>query len=636
MEGTELEIMFRVRGPRYTLPEYQRGYSWKADHVEQFLQDLEDASESGENYQHFFGYMLTAHDKSLPERAVKIIDGQQRMTTATLFLICARNFFYTHEGKSALARRYFENLEERLYTTTGTEPDLSRPILTLSRTNNQLFIDLSRRERITRVPPSNFRRIHDSNVLLHRAYKTIQEWFAAKAREHKGGAGGNGGLDALVLRINDYVLTLFGKFVIQRSHYDDQNEAYEIFNLVNNRGVGLADSDLIKSLLFGRFLRPGEGGAKPDPQNNADSAEHYDGRWNDMRINVTGKGRSSYKDLDRFLAHYLVAFNSDKLPSKSEGQVEFVTLRPSQKQMHNAFKRMVETRTPADIIDDLHKWSEVLTMLRNPGGVAEFKRHASLVHYLRKIRDIDAVYAYPIILAGYREYWDSGRHADFEALVMACFKYHVRAKLIESGVSLQRYEQAMYRITKHLRDGAALGDIINYLIGEPRFYPTDADVIGPLERLHLRTPAHIVAVLEEAEYSGAEKADRGDVTVEHIMPKKFEAWEEYIICKNGIKEKTKDPAEQKKEAKKLHEDNFDCLGNLTLLSGKDNQAAAAGTFEDKLDEYEKHQTYEITKGLLDEEVWSVERITERKKRLAKAILEEIDLRHILDSLRAGS
>lgn len=629
MEGTELEIMFRVRGPRYALPEYQRGYSWKTDHVEQFLQDLEDAGESGENHQHFFGYMLTAQDRNLPERVVKIIDGQQRMTTATLFLICARNFFYTHREKSELSKRHFENLEERLYTSSRAGPDLNRPILTLSRANSQLFIDLCRRENIGKAPPSNFRKTHDSNVLLYRAYRTIQAWLVSKTRERKNGTAGEG-IEEAVLRINEYVLTLFGKFVVQRSHYEDQDEAYEIFNLVNSRGVSLADSDLIKSYLFGEFLRPVGDETGDDPQNNMGSVEHYDDRWNEMRINVTGKDKASYKDLNRFLAHYLVAFNSPILPTKSEGESRFATQRPTQKQMHDAFKHMVKSMTPAEIIDDLHKWSAVMVKLRNPGDVAEFKRHVSLIHYLRKIRDIDAVYAYPIILAGYAQYWDSGQHTAFEALVMACFKYHVRAKMIASGVPLPRYEQAMHKITKHINEGISLGDIIKYLINEPRYYPTDDDAIGPLERLHLRTPAHIVAVLEEAEYSGAEKPDRGDVTVEHIMPKSFEAWEDYIANNNGIE--TKDPRERKKEAKKLHEDNFDCLGNLTLLSGKDNQAAATKPLEGKLKEYEKHQTYKITKSLLTEKVWSVERIKKRKKRLAKAILEEIDLRRILDSL----
>lgn len=632
MEGTELEMMFRVQGPRYTLPEYQRGYSWEPDHVEQFLQDLEDASDAGENYQHFFGYMLTAQDRHLQERVIKIIDGQQRMTTATLFLICARNFFYTHESRSDLAKRYFENLEERLYTPMKTKPDLNRPILTLSRANNQLFIDLSRREKINKTPPSNFRKTHDSNVLLYKAYRAIQGWFASKIRDHKNGAGEGENPEALVLKINEYVLALFGKFVIQRSHYDSQDEAYEIFNLVNNRGVGLTDSDLIKSYLFGKFLQPGDGEGRADPQNNADSVAHYDDRWNEMRANVTGKDKAAYKDMNRFLAHYLVAFNSDTLPSKSDGASKFATQRPSQKQMHDAFKSIAKGRPPAEIIDELHKWSTVLVRLRNTGDVSEFQKHANLVHYLRKIRDIDAVYAYPVILAGYRKYWENDKHATFEALVTACFKYHVRAKLIASGVSLPSYEQAMYKITKHVNEGVSLRDIIRYLTSEPRHYPPDADVIGPLERLHLRKSPHIVAVLEEAEYSAAEKAYRGDVTVEHIMPRQFEAWEEYIISKNGIK--SNDPNKRKKEAKKLHEDNFDCLGNLTLLSGKDNRDAAAGSFKDKLDEYEKHQTYKITKSLLDETVWNAERIKTRKERLAGTILGEINLNAILDSLPA--
>lgn len=626
MDGAGLDQMFRVKGSRYMLPEYQRGYSWQSDHVDQFLRDLENTKADENN--HFFGYILTAQDKHPSEQVIKIIDGQQRMTTATLFLICARNFFFKFETESSLAKRYLEELEERLYTSEKSEPNLKQPVLKLSNTNNQLFIDLIERVKIDKTPQSNFRKKHDSNMLLHRAYKRIQEWFLVKIREYETNSK-NTDPKELILEIREYVLTLFEKFIIQRSHYDSQNEAYEIFNLVNNRGVNLTDSDLIKSYLFGKFLRSSND-IESNLQTNTNSIEHYDERWNTMRSIVTSKEKSAYKDLNTFLSHYLIAFNSDKLRNKTDRRGKAVTLKPSQKQMYGAFKRLVETRTPANIIDDLHKWSEVLEKLRNPSDEVKFEKYPNLVHYLKKIKDVGAVFVYPIILAGFQKYWDKGDAKTFEALVMMCFKYHVRVKLIGTAFTLTQYEQTMYKIIEKMQEGESLKSIIRYLMDKPRYYPINDDVIRPLERLHLRTSAHIIAVLEEAEFASVDKLSRNDVSVEHIMPKDFDSWSEYIARTHDIN--SKDPNTKINEAQKIHEDNFDCLGNLTLLSGKDNLLAGTKSFEDKLKIYKNHQTYEITKKLLNKTKWDVHEIKTRKEELAKIILKEIDLENILDRL----
>lgn len=72
-----------LSGNKISVPAYQRAYSWGEKQTSQFLTDLKDylASQAASNY--YFGHFLF-EDKGHREYA--IIDGQQRLTTITIFL----------------------------------------------------------------------------------------------------------------------------------------------------------------------------------------------------------------------------------------------------------------------------------------------------------------------------------------------------------------------------------------------------------------------------------------------------------------------------------------------------------------------------------------------------------------------
>ncbi|MGL4676559.1 MAG: DUF262 domain-containing protein [Brevinema sp.] len=66
---------------QYTIPLYQRAYSWGKNNWEIFLEDIREASESNNPY--FYGNILLETVER--DRRYSIIDGQQRLTTLILF-----------------------------------------------------------------------------------------------------------------------------------------------------------------------------------------------------------------------------------------------------------------------------------------------------------------------------------------------------------------------------------------------------------------------------------------------------------------------------------------------------------------------------------------------------------------------
>src|SRR5690625_4118239 len=91
-----------VFGYIYKIPFYQRGYSWKKEQVKQSWDDLmmvvnEDQSE------YFLGSMVLNEKREYFE----VIDGQQRLTTVTIFLCAVRDYLLL---KDETARKSAERI----------------------------------------------------------------------------------------------------------------------------------------------------------------------------------------------------------------------------------------------------------------------------------------------------------------------------------------------------------------------------------------------------------------------------------------------------------------------------------------------------------------------------------------------
>ena len=74
-----MESLFSGDNTSYTIPVYQRKYSWKPKQCKQLFDDLLSIIKTGR--EHFFGSVVLCHDK---HTTWIVIDGQQRLTTVSL------------------------------------------------------------------------------------------------------------------------------------------------------------------------------------------------------------------------------------------------------------------------------------------------------------------------------------------------------------------------------------------------------------------------------------------------------------------------------------------------------------------------------------------------------------------------
>lgn len=67
----------------FTVPEYQRAYSWEISHCDKLWQDIDNYIKNGEKSRYFFGTIIINCDN---DGKLSLIDGQQRTTTFLLLL----------------------------------------------------------------------------------------------------------------------------------------------------------------------------------------------------------------------------------------------------------------------------------------------------------------------------------------------------------------------------------------------------------------------------------------------------------------------------------------------------------------------------------------------------------------------
>lgn len=86
IESQDRTVDQLLKGHTFVIPRFQRPYSWEADHINAFWNDVTE--NLGESY--FIGSMVVFKSG---RSQLSVVDGQQRLTTITIFLCAIREAF---------------------------------------------------------------------------------------------------------------------------------------------------------------------------------------------------------------------------------------------------------------------------------------------------------------------------------------------------------------------------------------------------------------------------------------------------------------------------------------------------------------------------------------------------------------
>ena len=280
---------------KYIVPRFQREYSWKKEEVLELWRDLSSSVrvENGNciNNEYFIGSLVLVGQDSSPE--MKIVDGQQRLTTITILL-------------SALTQTYRdisqENLANGLYNQFIEGRDSSNdPYFKLINETPKPFFQLG----IQNFDKEAMTASNEEETKLIEAYRIMlgaltQQSLKSNFREFDDITGSDTDKHLSLLNaLRDQTLNFLKVIYITVTNEDD---AYTIFETLNARGMNLSAVDLVKNLIFKELNR-----THPD-----DFAKT---EWRKIRASLT-EGDNTI-NLDTFFRHFWLS----KYGFTSEGRI---------------------------------------------------------------------------------------------------------------------------------------------------------------------------------------------------------------------------------------------------------------------------------------------------------------------------
>lgn len=226
-EQKNLRSLF-INDDRYIVPSFQRPYRWTKKEVKQLFDDITQAFYSNEDY--FVGNIVIARgydDKARPQ----IIDGQQRILTLWMYLKVLAILTNVSRLEEMLSIRDWEDEKvlSKIDSMVFEEADQSGIEDLLSWKQDDFK---SKTKEISKLG-----QIQSNAVYI---YKWLHEYFS---------------------RIDNVSQTAFWKYFIDRVYLlpivldgkdmaEATTRALTIFETINNRGLDLADADILKAKLY--------------------------------------------------------------------------------------------------------------------------------------------------------------------------------------------------------------------------------------------------------------------------------------------------------------------------------------------------------------------------------------------------
>lgn len=223
------------RNDYYSVPKYQRGYSWTNEEVKSLLDDLLDVYIKFPSEAYLLGQIIVcpSQNKVSEFDSWDVIDGQQRLTTLYLItLVVYLSLDAEVQSKWGKRRRQeFADIESFLYWFDENDKDETPQARMRVAADGSTFINaLLRGQSIPEMDAS------PTQGHIREAIETIEKFFQSEFDDVESR-----------WKFLEYILD---HAVVIKLQLDDSNHALRVFLKVNNRGLALDDADLLKSLLF--------------------------------------------------------------------------------------------------------------------------------------------------------------------------------------------------------------------------------------------------------------------------------------------------------------------------------------------------------------------------------------------------
>lgn len=542
-----------LRNHLLKVPPYQRSYAWGKAHLEDFWDDLDGSKKEGVEY--FMGPIVVASAR-LPETRMTIIDGQQRLATASILIAVMTNKLIKlgdTDTAGDIERWYVGEKDLRKRSVT--------PKLVLNEEDKSFFTSLLTRQTHTQPETASHKRIME-------AYNYFKEKVDKDAPM----------LPAFRDWIIDWIEYIRDKAVVMLAVIPDESDAFAIFEALNARGKDLAIADLLKNYLFSCA-----GTSFDDVKVSWNAAI---GNIADTIGTVSDKEEEGVTD---FLRHH---WNS-KYPLARE------------RELYRRCRNKIRNETDAvEFTADLDKSASYYVALLNPGHDTWRQMGTKVTNAISTLFSLRLEQNRPLLLAAIRNM----KKEELVVLLPWLLSWSVRGVLV-GGIGKGKYEVTYANAALAISDGKV--STVQEVYGKlESIIPSDTELEIAFKTYrpssnklaHYLLRALEVGLQKTHEPYWIPNPDHEVLTLEHILPRNPDKnqWKEF-------------------KTEEVISEYVSRLGNLVLVPKKKNMALGNRPFTTKRKVYQD-AALEITKGVAIETIWTPEIVDKRQQELAKLAL----------------
>ncbi|MDU9392027.1 DUF262 domain-containing protein [Pseudomonas sp. zfem002] len=264
-------------GHFFTIPDYQRGYSWDKRQVEELLKDIDHLVRDRSTLRHYTGTLVLSRPEGSTEE-FNVVDGQQRLTTLVIVLQQLGKRLQPAE-RAAFMERYLRR------GGLGNE----RYVLRLNADTRTFFERVVLEEGNTQKCPATL----EAHQRLLAARELVAAWLDARQ------------LDGIPLDTLRQVVEKRLGFLVYAP--DEDAETGIMFEVINNRGKALSELEKVKNYLIYCSVKLSARSLRQD----------IDRDWSAILQALNAAGKTSSGDEGGFLRYCMVVhFKLNKTDSQ--------------------------------------------------------------------------------------------------------------------------------------------------------------------------------------------------------------------------------------------------------------------------------------------------------------------------------
>ena len=547
----------------YKIPNYQRQYSWTNDQLEALWDDLYEAyqNKTVDNDCYFLGSIVVVNDG---KGYFELIDGQQRITTLMILMnVLVKDFPEINKNSDEIFVAdkdkiqnciLFQGRKNRLQLQTDPKYDSIFNDLII---NCESFADIDEpTKKELKLDDPQYKYIN-SAVFFYKKLSELNE-----------------------TELDEFVNYIFYSTNIIKIECTNQSFAIKLFQVLNDRGLELSPSDIVKSYIICKYEQDDETGK-----------QIFNNNWK----NIEDLSKQYGFKIDDFVVFY-----------------EYYKLKSNPKrQVVDELRDIIQRSDVYELVSELHSFSESLKKV--------YESNNPVILSLRYIPW--KFYVMTALTSAYQV-----NYPEKDKLFKEIRRFFYIS--LTAGCTLNQIKQTSFKLIESIDNGNSIDEIkedLNRTIISRRMY---AKVYDALDN-DVYSEKFLKPLMLSLEYENRESTNNSfyslDSTLhmDHILPRAYKQKNEWSYIKDE---------EVSSE--------INGLGNMALLQDIKNEEALNCGFENKIRIYKGQDgngnnksgitSFEFTRTIIEyydagNKTWDIEQILERKKYLMSKIEKMLDI-----------